>query len=84
MPSTPSRSKPEPAVDSPPAIESADVPEIGLPLVEERVQETGAFSVVQWLLDVGVLPYRRYQAWRHGELPDLETALAQDRDALQQ
>jgi hypothetical protein len=59
------------------------VPEIGLPLVEERVQETGAFSVVQWLLDVGVLPYRRYEAWRHGELPDLETALAQDRDALQ-
>lgn len=51
-------------------------PALDLISVEDRVREFGAFNVIDWLLDNGLLPHERYEAWRRGELPHLESALA--------
>lgn len=81
------RTRPEPAAGdgtrAQPDADRDELPDIDLPRVEERVHETGAFSVLQWLLDTGVLPYQRYEQWRYGEWPDLGAALDVDPSGLQ-
>ena len=51
------------------------LPPLDLGTVERQVQQTGAYSALEWLLESGLLPYPAYEQWRHGGVSCLEDAL---------
>jgi len=54
------------------------IPALNLATVERQVQQTGAYSALEWLLESGVLPYPAYEQWRHGGVAFLEDAFQAD------
>lgn len=60
------------------------LPPLDLPAIESQLQQRGACTAVQWLLDCGELSYGAYEAWRRGQVDSLEAALDGDRAQLLQ
>lgn len=56
----------------------SSIPALDLATVERQVQQTGAYSALEWLLESGVLPYPAYEQWRHGGVAFLEDAFQAD------
>jgi len=54
------------------------LPPLDLATVERQIQQTGAYSALEWLLETGLLPYPAYEQWRHGGIPSLEEAVQAD------
>ena len=54
------------------------LPSLDLATVERQVQQTGAYTVLEWLLDSALLPYPAYERWRQGAIPHLEGAIEAD------
>jgi hypothetical protein len=54
------------------------LPSLDLATVERQVQQTGAYSVLEWLLDSALVPYPAYERWRQGDIPYLEGAIEAD------
>jgi len=46
--------------------------------VERQVQQSGAYSALEWLLDSTMLPYPAYEQWRQGGISHLEDAIDAD------
>jgi len=53
-------------------------------IVAASAGEHGGFSLVQWLLECGRLPYAVYERWRYGEVAELESAIQLDSAQLAQ
>ena len=55
--------------------QASELPPLDLATVERQVQQTGAYSVLEWLLESALLPYPAYERWREGGIPFLEAAI---------
>lgn len=55
--------------------QTSELPRLDLATVERQVQQTGAYSVLEWLLESALLPYPAYERWRQGAIPYLEAAI---------
>ncbi|TVP80809.1 hypothetical protein [Thioalkalivibrio sp.] len=55
--------------------QASELPLLDLATVERQVQQTGAYSVLEWLLESALLPYPAYERWREGDIPYLEAAI---------
>jgi hypothetical protein len=60
------------------ASDASRLPPLDLAMVERQVQQTGAYSVLEWLLDSALVPYPAYERWRQGDIPYLEAAIEAD------